>query len=122
MSRFGELLKAYRLEAGLSLRKFCSENGFDAGNYSKLERGKFAPPENEDRVRVYAKALGLAPGSDEWMTLFDAAAAERGRIPNDIMSDEEVVDKLPVLFRTIRSEQQAGNIDLEDLIERIKRS
>ncbi len=122
MPRFGELLKAFRLEAGLSLREFCARNGFDAGNYSKLERGRFAPPETEDRVRLYAEALGLSPGSDEWMALFDAAAAGRGRIPDDIMSDEEVVDKLPVLFRTIRSEQQSGSIDLDDLIERIKRS
>ena len=121
MPRFGELLKRFRLEAGMSLREFCKKKGFDAGNHSKLERGRFAPPENEDRVRLYAEALGLKPGSDDWMALFDAAAAERGRIPNDILSDQEVMDKLPVLFQTIRSEQQAG-IDLDDLVERIKRS
>ena len=121
MSRFGELLKERRLEAGLSLREFCVANGLDAGNYSKLERGKFAPPENEDRVKMYASALGLEEGSDAWMDLFDAAAAERGRIPRDIMSDEEVVKKLPVLFRTIRSERQE-DVDLDELIKRIKKS
>ena len=121
MSQFGKLLKEFRLSAGLSLREFCAKNGFDAGNHSKLERGKFAPPESEDRVRLYAEALGLEPGSDDWMALFDVAAAERGRIPEDILSDEELVDKLPVLFRTIRSEQQSG-IDLDDLMDRIKRS
>lgn len=122
MSHFGELLKLYRLRARISLRQFCAANGFDTGNYSKLERGRFAPPESDDRVRVYAEALGLEQGSDDWMELFDAAAAERGRIPSDIMSDADVVEKLPVLFRTIRSEQQSGNIDLDDLIARIKRS
>jgi len=121
MPRFGELLKTHRLNAGLSLREFCAKNGLDAGNYSKLERGRFAPPDHEDRVKVYAEALGLSLGSDQWMELFDAASAERGRIPVDILSDEEVVSKLPVLYRTIRSEQQAGH-DLDDLIERIKRS
>ena len=122
MARFGELLKQYRLDAGLSLREFCARNGFDAGNHSKLERGKFAPPESDSRLEIYANALGLRPGSDAWMSLFDAAAAERGRIPQDIMSDQEVVDRLPVLFRTIRSEQQSGKIDLDELIERIKQS
>ena len=39
------------------------------------------------------------------------AAAERGRIPDDLMSDAAVVEKLPALFRTMRgmplsSEQQ----------------
>jgi len=121
MSRFGKLLKERRLEAGLSLREFCVANGFDAGNYSKLERGKFGPPESEERVDVYARALGLEEGSDAWMDFFDAAAAERGRIPRDIMSDEEVVEKLPVLFRTIRSERQE-DVDLGELIERIRKS
>lgn len=119
MSKFGELLKEYRLRAGFSLREFCARSGFDAGNYSKLERGKFAPPDSEQRVQMYAVALGLKPGSDDWMTLFDAASAERGRIPEDIMTDEDIVESLPALFRTIRSEQQAG-IDLDDLIKRIK--
>ncbi|MEX0866675.1 MAG: helix-turn-helix transcriptional regulator [Pirellulales bacterium] len=122
MSRFGDLIKEYRLEAGLSLREFCAQNGLDAGNHSKLERGRFAPPEGDERIRVYAKALGLTPGDDKYMALFDAAAAERGRIPSDIMSDAEVVNKLPLLFRTIRSEQQSGSIDLDKLIERIKGS
>ncbi len=97
---FGELMKTYRLEAGFSLREFCVSNGLDAGEHSKIERGRLAAP-NRERVEMYADALGLQPGSDKWMALFDAAAAERGRIPDDILSDEEVVDKLPVLFREI---------------------
>ena len=37
--------------------------------------------------------------------LFDAAAAERGEIPADLYVGFEVVDKLPVLFRTLRAKQ-----------------
>jgi transcriptional regulator with XRE-family HTH domain len=122
MSGFGQLLKEFRLARGLSLREFCSIHGFDAGNHSKLERGRFPAPDSDDRVETYARALGLEQGSDQWFALFDAAAAERGRLPSDLLSDEETVEKLPALFRTMRSEQQAGRIDLDDLVERIRRS
>lgn len=122
MRKFGELLKEYRLAGGWSLREFCSENGFDAGNYSKLERGRFSAPDSDERVEAYARALELREGSDEWFSLFDAAAAERGRLPSDLLDDEQTINKLPALFRTIRSEQQSGGIDLDDLVERIRRS
>lgn len=122
MTRFGELLKEYRLSGGWSLREFCSENGFDAGNYSKLERGRFPAPDSDERVEAYAKALGLKEGSDRWFSLFDAAAAERGRLPRDLLNDAEAIDKLPALFRTIRSEQRSGGIDLDELVKRIRRS
>jgi transcriptional regulator with XRE-family HTH domain len=122
MNRFGQLLKELRLARGLSLREFCSVNGFDAGNHSKLERGRFPAPDSDDRVEAYARALQLEEGSDQWFALFDAAAAERGRLPSDLLSDEEMVDKLPALFRTMRSEQQAGRIDLDELVKRIRHS
>jgi len=121
MTTFGEMLKKYRLAAGLSLRDFCETNGYDAGNYSKLERGKFAPPDHS-KVESYAVALGLSQGGDEWISLFDSAAAERGRIPNDIMSDSELVEKLPVFFRTLRSEKQTGNIDLDSLADVVRKN
>jgi transcriptional regulator with XRE-family HTH domain len=122
MAQFGELLKEYRLAGGWSLREFCSENGFDAGNYSKLERGRFPAPDSDERIEAYARALGLKEGSDQWFSLFDAAAAQRGRLPSDLLNDDEVIDKLPALFRTIRSEQQSGGIDFNELIERIRKS
>ena len=64
----------------------------------------FRRPGSHD-VEKYATAWRLEPGSDEWFQLFDLAAAERGQVPEDIMSDEELVDKLPVLFRTMRATQ-----------------
>lgn len=122
MSKFGELLKEFRLAKGISLREFCSQNKLDAGNYSKLERGRFAPPDSDERIELYARALGLKEGGDDWFSLFDAAAAERGRLPSDLLTEAETIDKLPALFRTIRSEQQANGIDLDELVERIRRS
>ncbi len=120
-TRFGALLKKYRLASGKTLREFCFEHGFDPGNLSRLERGLFPPPQSQELLEKYARALGLAPGSDDWLEFFDTAAVERGRIPADLMSDADVVKKLPVLFRTMRAKQITGN-DLDDLIDKIRRS
>lgn len=102
MATFGEYFKELRIGRGLTLRAFCKRHGFDPGNISKLERGKMPPPESERKLTEYVKALGVKRASDEWYEFFDRAAAERGRIPHDLLSDGEVVDKLPVLFRTLR--------------------
>ncbi len=120
-AKFGALLKRLRLEKGLSLREFCLKNGFDPGNHSRVERGRFPPPQDTDRLEKYADALGIRRGSDGWMELFDTAAAERGEIPADLMSDADVVDKLPVLFRTMRAKQVSPEM-LDGLVNRIKRS
>jgi transcriptional regulator with XRE-family HTH domain len=120
-NKFGEFLKELRMRAGLSLREFCLKNGLDPGNYSRVERGMFRPPQDRTIVEKYATALGLERGSDEWLQLFDLAAAERGQVPEDIMSDEELVDKLPVLFRTMRATQVSPE-NLDEFIEKIRRS
>ncbi len=49
-SKFSSMLKRIRLERGLTLREFCLKNGFDPGNYSKLERGLFPPPESHEQL------------------------------------------------------------------------
>ena len=118
---FGSFFKERRVAAGKSLRVFCEENGFDAGNISKLERGRLSPPESNDKLEVYALALGIKRGTTEWFEFFDRAAAERGRIPADLLSDDELLGKLPVLFRTLRG----AKIDpkhIDALIERIRRT
>ena len=119
-ARFAALLKKLRTQKGLTLREFCVNNGLDPGNYSRLERGHFPPPKNET-LRKYAKALGLEEGADDWIELFDLAAAERGEIPADIMSDEQVVEKLPVLFRTLRAIPLTSE-QMDKLVEKARRS
>ena len=104
-NKFGILLKKHRLASGKTLREFCLEHGLDPGNYSRLERGLFTPPQSHELVEKYAHALGLKPGTDDWLEFFDTAALERGQIPADLMSDADVVKKLPVLFRTMRAKQ-----------------
>ena len=118
MGQFGAFFKDKRLATGLSLRQFCLEHGLDPGNISKLERGRLAPPQH-DKLEEYARLLGLQEGTDEWYRFFDLAAAEAGRIPRDIMKDEEVVEKLPLLFRTLRGEKIPDD-QLDELVKKVK--
>lgn len=122
MSRnaFGSLLKKLRIAKGVTLRDFCHSHGLDPGNYSRLERGVFRPPGDREKLEQYARALGIVSGSDDWLDFFDAAAASRGEIPEDLLSDDEVVEKLPILFRTLRAKPVSSD-KLDELVERIRR-
>ncbi|HUT10196.1 MAG TPA: hypothetical protein VMY42_06845 [Thermoguttaceae bacterium] len=119
--KFAAMLKRIRIRRGMTLREFCLRNKLDPGNYSRVERGIYRPPQSKELLEKYAIALALERGSDEWLELFDLAAAERGEIPADLMTDQEVIDKLPVLFRTMRG-QQVSPERLDELIEKIRRS
>ncbi|MCX6577004.1 MAG: hypothetical protein NTV82_11515 [Candidatus Aminicenantes bacterium] len=118
---FGEFFKKKRVEKGLTLRSFCLKNGFDPGNISKMERGLLVPPSSRDKLEIYAKALGLKPGSADWVEFFDRAAACKGEIPLEIMSDSQLVEKLPLIFRTIRGKRVTDK-QLEELAELIRKS
>jgi hypothetical protein len=115
---FGAMVKTKRIATGKTLRQFCQEHGLDPGNMSKLERGLLPAPSAREKLEEYAKYLGLKKGSDEWFEFFDLAAAEAGRIPEDL-TDEAVLRRLPVLFRTLRDEKVSEE-QLDRLIDRMK--
>jgi transcriptional regulator with XRE-family HTH domain len=117
--RFGALLKELRLKSGQTLREFCTRHGFDAGNYSRMERGLFAPPQR-DKIEAYAEALGVEKGSSTFVELLDRASVDRGELPSDFLADEELLDELPVLFRTLRG-QPVGEEKLDRLVEILRR-
>jgi transcriptional regulator with XRE-family HTH domain len=117
---FGKFFKQKRRELGLTLREFCRVNGFDPGNTSKLERGLLAPPQTEEKRLEYANALGIDKGTDDWLTFSDLASTSVGKIPSDIAADQEVMNALPILFRSVRG-KSVEKEDLEKLIERVRR-
>ena len=117
---FYEFFHTKRRELGITLREFCRNNKFDVGNVSKLERGKFSPPKRE-KLEEYAKALGIKKGTDDWITFFDLASIDAGRIPEDIVSDEKAVLALPMLFRTLR-DKSVSDEDLDKIINIVKDS
>lgn len=121
MTAFGKFIKSVRIARGLTLREHCLKNKFDPGNYSRMERGLYPPPQRQELLEKYAAALGIEEGRDEWMEFFDLAAAARGELPKDLLSDSELVEKLPVLFRTLRAEPVSEE-KLNELVDKVRRS
>ena len=118
---FGEYLRARRAKVLLGLREFCERVEMDPGNVSKIERGRLLPPEDEARLERMAIAVGIEPGSAEWREFRDMAAIARGKVPPDLLSDEEVAGKLPAFFRTLRGRPIDAD-HLAPLIEKIRRA
>jgi transcriptional regulator with XRE-family HTH domain len=118
---FSKFFYEKRLKLEKTLRQFCAENSFDPGNISKLERGLMPPPEAQDKLTAFAKALGLKKGSPEWQEFFDLADLECGRLPRDLADEKELLAKLPVLFRGIRGEKLSPS-QLQALVEKIKKA
>ncbi len=115
---FGEFLKILRAKKGLTLRAFCQQYAIDPGNWSKLERG-ILPPPHGTKLAQYAQLVGLEKGTDDWLEFFDLAAAAKGALPCDIMRNENIVNQLPVLFRTLRG-QKVDPDKLDELINTIR--
>ena len=102
---FALLLQSLRHQQQLPLRRFCERFGLDPGTYSKMERGLRPPPKSRQAQDKLAQQLGLEEGSEVWRAFMDAAAASAGQVPQDLLDDEALAAKLPVLFRTIRGEK-----------------
>ena len=117
---FGEFIKQERIKSGLSLREFCRRISCDASNWSKIERGKLTPPQDEETLKLIASVLNIDTDPVQWQDLTDKAHIDAGIIPPDILSDEEVVKALPLFFRTLRSEKPAEE-ELNKLIEDIRK-
>ena len=119
MSTFGEMLKVRRKELRLGLREFALRADMDPGNLSKIERGKLGAPQGEEVLNRICLALELDLNSEEAESLRDRALVEAGRIPSEMMEDEEVLERLPVLLRTVKNKKLHSE-QLDRLIEMIK--
>lgn len=117
---FGSFFKEKRRKLGFTLREFCRVNGLDPGNISKIERGLLAPPQSKEILAKYASALEIREGNDDWLVFCDLAATSAGKIPPDIVSNEQIMNALPVLFRSARR-KTLDEQDLRKLVESIKR-
>lgn len=93
----------------------------DPGNASRVERGQVPPPESPEILDRIAAALQLAAGTPEYERLNDLAAAAKGRLPADLLSDSEVAERLPILFRTLRSKPLSKE-QFDKLIESIRKA
>jgi transcriptional regulator with XRE-family HTH domain len=114
---FGEYIKNLRVEKRITLREFCRRINIDPSNWSKIERGVLQPPKSQIVLQEIAQTLGLTQKSEEWFTLMDLAAISF--IPKQLVSDEDILEKLPAFFRTLRG-QPPSREELEKLIHLLK--
>ncbi len=116
---FGDFIKDRRTESRISLRAMSDAMGIDPSNYSKIERGRLQPPA-PDKLSEYRRLLAIVSGSEEDKEMERLASIGRGQIPPALLSDEQVMAKLPVFFRTL----EGGPVDealLEELYNALKR-
>ncbi|MDP2279501.1 MAG: hypothetical protein Q8K51_14900 [Nitrospirota bacterium] len=118
---FGEFFKQNRIALKRTLRQFCLDNNLDPGNISKLERGVLSPPQGTEKLEEYAGCLKIKKGSDDWYQFFDLAHIDAGRIPEDVLKDNHIAARLPILFRTLRG-QKISDKKLDELIKLIKKA
>lgn len=118
---FAAFFKEKRMALGLTLRQFCQKKGFDPGNISKLERGVFAAPQSEEKLEEYAKALRLKKGDTDWINFFDLAAISNRNLDTMRLNNENLIEKLPVLFRTLDNKELTAE-KLDQIIEMIKQA
>jgi transcriptional regulator with XRE-family HTH domain len=117
---FGEFFKSKRIQLGLSLREFCKVHGLDPGNLSRLERGLSKPPEARDKLEAYATFLKIKRGTDDWYQFFDLAAACKGEIPEEFIKDKELLENLPLIFRTFRNKKISREL-VREFVQRLKK-
>ncbi|HUU28483.1 MAG TPA: helix-turn-helix transcriptional regulator [archaeon] len=118
---FGNLFKELRHKKGQTLREYCRTHNQDPGYISRLERGKIAPPIKQEALERLAFSLGLRENSEEWREFMTMAILSAGRIPKEIMLDEEALKHLPAFLRTLKGEKLTED-QLDTLIEVIKSS
>jgi len=118
---FGEFAKKKRLDLGISLRQFCRDNNLDWGYISRVERGVLPPPKSREVQEHYARALKIEENSDDWQTFLDLADICAGSIPQRLMNDEELLAKLPLVFRTIQGQKLSPD-KLRELAEMIRKA
>ena len=98
---FGEYFKELRLKTGNTLREYCRIFEEDPAFISRLERGKISPPLQKEKLKRLALSVELKPETEKWNNFFDLARLSAGRLPDEVMSDENVIAHLPVFLRTI---------------------
>ncbi len=107
-----------RSELRLSLRDFALRAEMDAANVSRLERGKSSPPQDDEILNRMVRALQWE-GSEEAVRFKDVAAVQNGKIPTDLVENENLKSALPLLLRTVGNHQLEDGA-IEKLIQLIK--
>lgn len=113
---FANFIREKRISAGLTLREFCRTTGIDASNWSKIERGLHTPPQSKKVLDGIAGTLKINQDSEDYKELLDLAALSA--IPEGLI-ESEILEQLPVFFRTVRGEKPSEK-ELNELLKKIR--
>jgi transcriptional regulator with XRE-family HTH domain len=113
---FAHFIREKRIAAGFTLREFCRVAGIDASNWSKIERGIFTPPQSKSVLDNIATVLKMKLGSEEYKEMLDLAALSA--IPDGLI-EKDLLEQLPVFFRTVRGGKPTEK-ELLELLKKIK--
>jgi len=121
LKKFGDLLKSLRINKELTLRQACRLANYDPSNWSKIERGILPPPSDEKTLKNWVKILGIDENKKQIEEFIDNAKIAQGSIPQDILSQDILVERLPAFFRTLRNKKPTKK-EIDRLIKLIARS
>jgi len=117
---FGEYLRQLRQARRTTLRSFAQTLNWDPSNYSRLETGKLPPPATPAKLEPFRLSLNLEPDSFEWRELVRRASISRYEIPPKVLSDQELLGKLPALFRRLEGDP-IDEKTLDEIIAMLRR-
>ena len=117
---FGEFIKEKRIALEMTLREFCRKLEEDPSNWSKVERGVNPPPKDENKLKKIAEILNIKEETSDYSLLMDSAKTDAGAIPDYIMADKNLLDSLPIFFRTMGSVKPTKE-EIQELIEILKK-
>jgi len=119
LKKFGKLLYDLRIAKEITLREMCRKVNYDPSNWSKIERGKIAPPSERKTLDLWARTLGLKKDSKEFDNFIYSANVAQSIIPFDVMEEKELVAALPAFFRTLKNKKPT-KADIDKIIDLIK--
>ena len=112
---FGGFVKSIRLQNGILAREAASNAGMLPSNFSKIEHGALAPPQDAEKQQKLAIAVGITPGTELAAKFFDLAGKASRTIAVDLADIISRNEALPLLLRTI-SNTRLGTEQIEKLV------
>jgi transcriptional regulator with XRE-family HTH domain len=116
---FGEFVKSTRLENGITAREASQAAEILPSNFSKLEHGVLNPPQDPEKQKQLANAIGISPESEKEVQFFDLAAKANASMPVDLADIISRDEALPLLLRTIGN-KRLGKAEIERLVEIVR--
>jgi transcriptional regulator with XRE-family HTH domain len=116
---FGEFVKSTRLRSKIIARDAAANAGMLPSNFSKIEHGALAPPQDAEKQKKLASAIGIKLNSDLAAKFFDLAGKASRTVPVDLAEIISREEALPLLLRTIGN-KRLGQKEIERLISIVR--